>query len=120
MKKAAKVLIQHFILFSEDRITMNGDEIVLSDEFDESALRIRQVLKTKLTDLDLSVRALNCLKSADLETLGDLVTIQRSALLKFRNFGKKSLNELEELVKSKGLDFGMDISKYRLDLEKEN
>ena len=120
LKKAAKVLIQHFILFSEDRITMNGDDIVLSDEFDESALRIRQVLKTKLVDLDLSVRALNCLKSADLETLGDLVTIQRSALLKFRNFGKKSLNELEELVKSKGLDFGMDISKYRLDLEKEN
>ena len=120
LKKAAKVLIQHFILYSEDRITMNGDDIVLSDEFDESALRIRQVLKTKLVDLDLSVRALNCLKSADLETLGDLVTIQRSALLKFRNFGKKSLNELEELVKSKGLDFGMDISKYRLDLEKEN
>ena len=120
LKKAAKVLIQHFILFSEDRITMNGDDIVLSDECDESALRIRQVLKTKLVDLDLSVRALNCLKSADLETLGDLVTIQRSALLKFRNFGKKSLNELEELVKSKGLDFGMDISKYRLDLEKEN
>ena len=120
LKKAAKVLIQHFILFSEDRITMNGDEIVLSDEFDESALRIRQVLKTKLVDLDLSVRALNCLKSSDLETHGDLVTIQRSALLKFRNFGKKSLNELEELVKSKGLDFGMDISKYRLDLEKEN
>lgn len=120
LKKAAKVLIQHFILFSDDRITMNGDEIVLSDEFDESALHVRQILKTKLTDLDLSVRALNCLKSADLETLGDLVTIQRSALLKFRNFGKKSLNELEELVKSKGLDFGMDISKYRLDLEKEN
>lgn len=120
LKKAAKVLIQHFILFSDDRITMNGDEIVLSDEFDESALHVRQILKTRLTDLDLSVRALNCLKSADLETLGDLVTIQRSALLKFRNFGKKSLNELEELVKSKGLDFGMDISKYRLDLEKEN
>lgn len=120
LKKAAKVLIQHFILFSDDRITMNGDEIVLNDEFDENALHIRQILKTKLTDLDLSVRALNCLKSADLETLGDLVTIQRSALLKFRNFGKKSLNELEELVKSKGLDFGMDISKYRLDLEKEN
>lgn len=120
LKKAAKVLIQHFILFSEDRITMNGDEIVLDDEFDENALHIRQILKTKLTDLDLSVRALNCLKSADLVTLGDLVTIQRSALLKFRNFGKKSLNELEELVKSKGLDFGMDISKYRLDLEKEN
>ena len=120
LKKAAKVLIHHFILFSEDRITMNGDEIVLNDEFDENALHIRQILKTKLTDLDLSVRALNCLKSADLETLGDLVTIQRSALLKFRNFGKKSLNELEELVKSKGLDFGMDISKYRLDLEKEN
>ena len=120
LKKAAKVLIHHFILFSEDRITMNGDEIVLNDEFDENALHIRQILKTKLTDLDLSVRALNCLKSADLETLGDLVTIQRSALLKFRNFGKKSLNELEELVKSRGLDFGMDISKYRLDLEKEN
>lgn len=120
LKKAAKVLIQHFILFSDDRITMNGDEIVLSDEFDESALHVRQILKTKLSDMDLSVRALNCLKSADLETLGDLVTIQRSALLKFRNFGKKSLNELEELVKSKGLDFGMDISKYRLDLEKEN
>lgn len=120
LKKAAKVLIQHFILFSDDRITMNGDDIVLSDEFDESALHVRQILKTKLADMDLSVRALNCLKSADLETLGDLVTIQRSALLKFRNFGKKSLNELEELVKSKGLDFGMDISKYRLDLEKEN
>jgi len=119
LKKAAKVLIHHFILFSEDRITMNVDEISLSEEFDESSLHTRQLLKLKLIDMDLSVRALNCLKSADIETMGDLVAIHKSDLLKLRNFGRKSLTELEELVKSRGLEFGMNVAKYKLDLEKD-
>lgn len=119
LKKAAKVLIHHFILFSEERITMNVDEISLSEEFDETSLRIRQLLKQKLIDMDLSVRALNCLKSADIETLGDLVAIHKNDLLKLRNFGRKSLTELEELVKSRGLEFGMNVAKYKLDLEKD-
>lgn len=119
LKKAAKVLIHHFILFSEDRITMNVDEISLSEEFDESSLHTRQLLKQKLIDMDLSVRALNCLKSADIETMGDLVAIHKSDLLKLRNFGRKSLTELEELVKSRGLEFGMNVAKYKLDLEKD-
>jgi len=119
LKKAAKVLIHHFILFSEDRITMNVDEISLSEEFDETSLHTRQLLKQKLIDMDLSVRALNCLKSADIETLGDLVAIHKSDLLKLRNFGRKSLTELEELVKSRSLEFGMNVAKYKLDLEKD-
>lgn len=119
LKKAAKVLIHHFILFSEERITMNVDEMSLSEEFDETSLHTRQLLKQKLIDMDLSVRALNCLKSSDIETLGDLVAVHKSDLLKLRNFGRKSLTELEELVKSRGLEFGMNVAKYKLDLEKD-
>ncbi|NLJ82394.1 MAG: DNA-directed RNA polymerase subunit alpha [Bacteroidales bacterium] len=119
LKKAAVVLIHHFILFSEDRITMNIDELSLSEEFDETALHIRQMLKQRLIDMDLSVRALNCLRSADIETLGDLVATHKSDLLKLRNFGRKSLAELEELVSSRGLEFGMNVAKYKLDLEKD-
>lgn len=118
LKEAAKILIQHFALFSDDKISLdapiqsgesNGDDL------DEASLVTRQILKSKLVDMDLSVRALNCLKSAELETLGDLVAIHKSDLLKFRNFGKKSLSELEDLVKAKGLEFGMNIAKYKLD-----
>ncbi len=116
LKEAAKILIQHFALFSDDKITLDTPEqSVNSEEVDEDSMLIRQVLKSKLVDMDLSVRALNCLKSAELETLGDLVAIHKADLLKFRNFGKKSLAELEDLVKSKGLEFGMNISKYNLD-----
>lgn len=119
LKKAANVLIQHFILFSDEKISVDTEETPASTEFDETTLHIRQILKSKLADMDLSVRALNCLKAADVETLGELVSFQKSDLLKFRNFGKKSLHELEELVKSKGLDFGMNVAKYKLDLDKE-
>jgi DNA-directed RNA polymerase subunit alpha len=119
LKKAANVLIQHFILFSDEKISVDTEEAPASTEFDETTLHIRQILKSKLADMDLSVRALNCLKAADVETLGELVSFQKSDLLKFRNFGKKSLHELEELVKSKGLDFGMNVAKYKLDLDKE-
>ena len=117
LKEAAKILIQHFALFSDEKISLDSqtDSGSSNEEMDESSLLIRQVLKSKLIDMDLSVRALNCLKSAELETLGDLVAIQKSDLLKFRNFGKKSLSELEDLVKSKGLEFGMNVSKYKLD-----
>ncbi|MBW7847956.1 MAG: DNA-directed RNA polymerase subunit alpha [Bacteroidales bacterium] len=117
LKEAAKILIMHFMLFSDEKITVDIEEKSVSDEFDESSLHIRQLLKTKLVDLDLSVRALNCLKAADVESLGDLVAFNKNDLLKFRNFGKKSLTELEELVKGKGLEFGMNISKYKLDKE---
>ena len=117
LKEAAKILIHHFMLFSDERITLDNIEKTVSEEFDESSLHTRQLLKTKLVDLDLSVRALNCLKAADVETLGDLVQFNKNDLLKFRNFGKKSLTELEELVKAKGLEFGMNISKYKLDKE---
>ncbi len=118
LKEAAKILIQHFALFSDDKITLDTPEQpATNEELDENAMLIRQVLKSKLIDMDLSVRALNCLKSAELETLGDLVAIHKADLLKFRNFGKKSLAELEDLVKSKGLEFGMNISKYKLDKE---
>ncbi len=118
LKEAAKILIQHFALFSDDKITLETPEQPAATEnIDEDSMLIRQVLKSKLIDMDLSVRALNCLKSAELETLGDLVAIHKSDLLKFRNFGKKSLAELEDLVKSKGLEFGMNISKYNLDNE---
>lgn len=117
LKEAAKVLIHHFMLFSDERISIDSEEKSVSEEFDESSLHIRQLLKTKLVDLDLSVRALNCLKAADVETLGELVAFNKNDLLKFRNFGKKSLTELEDLVKAKGLEFGMNTIKYKLDKE---
>jgi DNA-directed RNA polymerase subunit alpha len=115
LKESARILIHHFMLFSDEKITLDTAEKPVTEEFDETSLHIRQLLKTKLVDLDLSVRALNCLKAADVETLGDLVAFNKNDLLKFRNFGKKSLTELEELVKSKGLEFGMNTSKYKLD-----
>lgn len=118
LKEAAKILIQHFVLFSDDKISLDAPEQAAAQEdFDEDSMLIRQVLKSKLIDMDLSVRALNCLKQAELETLGDLVAIHKSDLLKFRNFGKKSLAELEDLVASKGLEFGMNVAKYKLDKE---
>lgn len=117
LTEAARTLIHHFMLFSDERITLEADEIAQTETYDEESLHMRQLLKTKLVDLDLSVRALNCLKAADVETLGDLVVFNRSDLMKFRNFGKKSLSELEAVVGSKGLDFGMDLSKYKLDLD---
>ncbi|HFB62411.1 MAG TPA: DNA-directed RNA polymerase subunit alpha [Bacteroidetes bacterium] len=115
LKEAAKILIQHFMLFSDEKISIDTEEKSVSEEFDEGTLHIRQLLKTKLVDLDLSVRALNCLKAADVDTLGDLVSYNKSDLLKFRNFGKKSLTELEQLVESKNLEFGMNVAKYKLD-----
>lgn len=117
LKEAAKILIHHFMLFSDEKITIDTEEKSETEEFDETSLHMRQLLKTKLVDLDLSVRALNCLKAADVETLGDLVSYNKNDLLKFRNFGKKSLTELEDLVESKGLSFGMNVSKYKLDKE---
>ncbi len=117
LKEAAKILIHHFMLFSDEKITIDTEEKSVSEEFDENSLHIRQLLKAKLVDLDLSVRALNCLKAAEVDTLGDLVGFNKNDLLKFRNFGKKSLTELEELIKSKNLEFGMNISKYKLDKE---
>ncbi len=115
LKEAAKILIQHFMLFSDEKITLDDEEKSVTEEFDEGSLHMRQLLKTHLSDMDLSVRALNCLKAAEVDTLGDLVSYNKSDLLKFRNFGKKSLAELEELVKNKGLTFGMNVSKYKLD-----
>jgi len=115
LKEAAKILIHHFMLFSDEKITLEVEERSITEEFDENTLHTRQLLKTKLVDLDLSVRALNCLKAADVETLGELVAYNKNDLLKFRNFGKKSLTELEELVSSKGLEFGMNVAKYKLD-----
>ena len=115
MKEAAKILIHHFMLFSDEKITLETEERSVTEEFDENTLHVRQLLKTKLVDLDLSVRALNCLKAADVETLGELVAYNRNDLLKFRNFGKKSLAELDELVQSKSLEFGMNTAKYKLD-----
>lgn len=117
LKEAATILIQHFMLFSDERISLELEPKQVVEEFDENTLHTRQLLKTKLIDLDLSVRALNCLKAAEVETLGDLVSYNKADLLKFRNFGKKSLIELENLVASKNLDFGMNISKYKLDKE---
>ena len=117
LKEAAKILIHHFMLFSDERITLDSDIKSETEEFDETSLHMRQLLKTKLVDMDLSVRALNCLKAADVETLGDLVSYNKNDLLKFRNFGKKSLTELEDLVDNKGLSFGMNVSKYKLDKE---
>ncbi|WP_297511792.1 DNA-directed RNA polymerase subunit alpha [Flavobacterium sp.] len=115
LTEAAKVLIHHFMLFSDERITLEADEIAQTDTYDEESLHMRQLLKTKLVDMDLSVRALNCLKAAEVETLGDLVSFNKHDLMKFRNFGKKSLTELDELVANKNLTFGMDLSKYKLD-----
>ncbi|MDG2396351.1 MAG: DNA-directed RNA polymerase subunit alpha [Flavobacteriaceae bacterium] len=115
LTEAAKTLIHHFLLFSDERITLEADEIAQTETYDEESLHMRQLLKTKLIDMDLSVRALNCLKAAEVDTLGDLVSFNKNDLMKFRNFGKKSLTELEELVVLKGLSFGMDLSKYKLD-----
>ncbi len=117
LTEAAKILIHHFMLFSDERITLDTEEKMATEEFDESSLHMRQLLKTKLVDMDLSVRALNCLKAADVETLAELVSFAKHDLLKFRNFGKKSLVELEDLVSSKGLTFGMNLDKYKLDKE---
>jgi len=115
LKEAAKILIHHFMLFSDEKISLEQTKVEENEEFDEEILHMRQLLKQKLTDLDLSVRALNCLKAADVETLGQLVSYHRNDLLKFRNFGKKSLTELDEKLESLNLAFGMDISKYKLD-----
>jgi DNA-directed RNA polymerase subunit alpha len=115
LKEAAKILIYHFMLFSDEKITLDSEERAANEEFDEEVLHMRQLLKTKLVDLDLSVRALNCLKAAEVESLGDLVKFNKNDLLKFRNFGKKSLTELDELLETMNLSFGMDIAKYKLD-----
>ena len=115
LKEAAKILIQHFMMFSDEKITLETPQEDTPEEFDEEVLHMRQLLKSKLVDLDLSVRALNCLKSAEVETLGELVVFNKNDLLKFRNFGKKSLSELDDLLEKYNLSFGMDISKYKLD-----
>jgi len=115
LKEAAKILIHHFMLFYDEKITLENETKSETEEFDETSLHMRQLLKTKLVDMDLSVRALNCLKAADVETLGDLVSYNKTDLLKFRNFGKKSLTELDDLVDNKGLTFGMNVAKYKLD-----
>jgi DNA-directed RNA polymerase subunit alpha len=117
LKEAAKILIQHFMLFSDESITLESKPKDIANEVDENILHMRKILKTPLSDLDLSVRAYNCLKAAEIKTLGDLVKYDIADLLKFRNFGKKSLTELEELVREKGLTFGMEIAKYKLDEE---
>lgn len=115
LMEAAKILIQHFMMFSDEKITLEAPQEDTPEEFDEEVLHMRQLLKSKLVDMDLSVRALNCLKSAEVETLGELVVFNKNDLLKFRNFGKKSLSELDELLEKLHLSFGMDISKYKLD-----
>ncbi|MFI3315240.1 MAG: DNA-directed RNA polymerase subunit alpha [Rikenellaceae bacterium] len=117
LKEAAKILIHHFMLFSDENISLDLEEKVVQEEFDENLLHMHQLLQTKLTEQDLSVRALNCLKAAEVETVGDLVSFERADLLKFRNFGKKSLSELDELLANLNLHFGIDVSKYRLDKE---
>ena len=117
LKEAAKILIYHFMLFSDEKITLESGDSNGNEEFDEEVLHMRQLLKSKLVDMDLSVRALNCLKSAEVETLGELVVFNKTDLLKFRNFGKKSLTELDELLANLNLSFGMDISKYKLEKE---
>ncbi len=117
LKESAKILIYHFMLFSDEKISLEPDTNADNADFDEEVLHMRQLLKTKLTDMDLSVRALNCLKAADVESLGDLVQYNKTDLLKFRNFGKKSLTELDDLLAGLNLSFGMDISKYKLDKE---
>ncbi len=117
LKEAARILIHHFMLFSDERISFEINDGKAGDDFNEEVLHMRQLLKNKLTDLDLSVRALNCLKAADIETLGQLCQINRSELLKFRNFGKKSLTELDAKLASLNLSFGMDLSMYKLEKE---
>jgi len=117
LTETAKILIHHFMLFSDERITLEDEETSSENQYDEESLKMRQLLQSKLTEMDLSVRALNCLKAAEVDTLGDLVTFNKSDLMKFRNFGKKSLTELDELVAVKGLNFGMDTTKYKLDKE---
>lgn len=117
LKEAAHVLIQHFMLFSDEKFTIDVEKKFENEEFDEEVLRMRQLLKQRLVEMDLSVRALNCLKAADVDTLGELVQFNKADLLKFRNFGKKSLTELDELLASLNLNFGMDITKYKLDKE---
>ena len=117
LKEAAKILIHHFMLFSDEKITLETEDKYGNEEVDEEVLHMRQLLKTKLVDMDLSVRALNCLKSAEVETLGELVQFNKNDLLKFRNFGKKSLTELEALLENNNLEFGMDVAKYKLDKE---
>ena len=117
LKEAAKILIHHFMLFSDEKITLEDNAFDANEEFDEEVLHMRQLLKTKLTDMNLSVRALNCLKAAEVETLGELVQFNKTDLLKFRNFGKKSLTELDDLLESLNLSFGTDITKYKLDKE---
>ncbi|MDO9680482.1 MAG: DNA-directed RNA polymerase subunit alpha [Bacteroidales bacterium] len=115
LKEAAKILIHHFMLFSDEKITLETPVEVISNELDEESLRMRHLLMTKLADMELSVRALNCLKAADIETLADLVSLQRSELMKFRNFGKKSLSEIDNLVERYRLNFGMDVTKYNIE-----
>ncbi|MBQ0029564.1 MAG: DNA-directed RNA polymerase subunit alpha [Bacteroidales bacterium] len=117
LKEAAKILIHHFMLFSDEKITIDNRDGSEDDGFDEEVLHMRQLLKTRLVDMNLSVRALNCLKSADVDTLAELVVLNKNDLLKFRNFGKKSLTELDDLLDNLSLSFGMDISKYKLDKE---
>ena len=117
LTEAAKILIHHFMLFSDERISIQTESDSLEDDYDEESLHMRQLLKTRLIDMDLSVRALNCLKAAEVDTLGDLVSYNRNDLMKFRNFGKKSLTELDALVEDKNLSFGMDLSKYKLEKE---
>lgn len=129
LQEAAKILIHHFMLFSDERISLELEDRPMSsgssrsgssadgEDMDETSMHMRGLLRTKLVDMDLSVRALNCLKAADIETLGDLVSYNKNDLLKFRNFGKKSLTELEDLVENKGLSFGMNVGKYKLDKE---
>ena len=117
LKEAAKILIYHFMLFSDEKIAIETIDVDTNEEFDEDVLHMRQLLKSKLVEMNLSVRALNCLKAADVETVGDLVTFNKNDLLKFRNFGKKSLTELDELLVTLNLSFGMDIAKYKLDKE---
>ena len=115
LKEASKILIHHFALFSDEKIMLESPEAEVNQEFDEEVLHMRQLLKTKLTEMDLSVRALNCLKAANVDTLGDLVQYNKTDLLKFRNFGKKSLSELDDLLEGLNLSFGTDITKYQLD-----
>ena len=117
LKESAKILIHHFLLFSDEKISIENEDKLGEEEFDEEVLHMRQLLKTKLVDMDLSVRALNCLKAAEVETLGELCRFNKNDLLKFRNFGKKSLTELEALLENNNLEFGMDVSKYKLDKE---
>lgn len=117
LQESAKILIQHFMLFSDQTMVIDAPGADSPEPIDEEFLHMRKLLKTPLSDLDLSVRAFNCLKAADVKTLGDLAKLEISDMMKFRNFGKKSLAELEQLIQEKGLTFGMDLSKYKLDEE---